>query len=426
MIPQLQNHKSKTKMTFNDLNLHEGILKALEEAGYTSPTPIQQQAIPLILSGVDVCASAQTGTGKTAAFILPSLNKLTVPSSISAQGPRVLILVPTRELAMQVANESIKYSKHLSRMKTVCIYGGAPYPLQNKELSRHYEILVATPGRLIDHMERGRIDFSRLEILILDEADRMLDMGFIDPVEQIAAATPSTRQTLMFSATLKGNVLKLSKRLLNKPVEISVSADHSAHENIEQRLHNVDNLSHKNRLLDHLLEDPTIKQAIIFTATKRHANQLADKLLEQGHEVAALHGDMNQRQRSRTLLQLRQGKIRVLVATDVAARGIDVHTISHVINFDLPNSVEDYVHRIGRTGRAGAGGIALSFVVPKDFQLVRRIEQFTGQKITPHEIPGMEPQMKVSSRGPSRDDNSNSKRPPRRNNFSKPKRFFKK
>lgn len=380
-------------MTFKDLNLHPGILKALEEAGYENPTPIQEKAIPTILSGFDIQASAQTGTGKTAAFLLPALNRLTVKSPISGQGPRILILVPTRELAMQVANEAVKYSKHLTQVKTVCIYGGAPYPVQNRELSRHYEILVATPGRLIDHIERGRIDFSRLEMFILDEADRMLDMGFIEPVEYIGSILPKERQTLMFSATLKGNVLNLSKRLLNKPVEISVSEAHAKHENIEQRLYFTDNLDHKYALLDHLLSDPLMNQAIVFTSTKRHADELVNKLYDSGFDAAALHGDMNQHQRTRTITQLRLGKVRILVATDVAARGIDVLTITHVINFDLPMGVEDYVHRIGRTGRTGsiAKGIAMSFAANKDIQIVKRIEQFTGQKITAHVVSGMEP-----------------------------------
>lgn len=384
-------------MKFEDLDLHPGILKALEEAGYTAPTPIQSEAIPMILSGCDLRASAQTGTGKTAAFLIPALNRLSTPSASKGRGARVLILVPTRELAMQVAEEAVKYSKYLPRVKVVCIYGGAPYPVQNRELARPYEILVATPGRLIDHLERGRIDFSRVEMLILDEADRMLDMGFIDPVEQIAAATPKGRQTLMFSATLKGTVMNLSKRLLKEPKEISVSAVHEKHENIEQRLHAVDDMHHKQRILGHLLSDPTINQAIIFTSTKRYADQLVDTLFEQGHRAAALHGDMNQRQRTRTIMQLRQGQIRILVATDVAARGIDVQTISHVINFDLPQSPEDYVHRIGRTGRAGAKGVALSFASPKDMRLVKEIEQFTGQKIAQHVIPGMEPKARSSS-----------------------------
>ncbi len=383
-------------MDFKHLFLHADILKALSAEGLVSPTPIQEQAIPEILKGRDLRASAQTGTGKTAAFILPSLQKMTIPSSHPGKGPRVLILVPTRELAMQVANEAIKFSKCLTRTKTVCIYGGAPYPPQNRDLSRPYEILVATPGRLIDHLQRGRIDFSRLELLILDEADRMLDMGFIDPVKEIAAATPKTRQTLLFSATLKGTVLNLSKQLLNNPLEITIAAEHAKHENIEERLHLVDSLDHKHRLLDHFLNDPALNQAIVFTSTKRQADQLVGKLIKSGYPAAALHGDMNQRQRTRTLKQLRMGEVRFLIATDVAARGIDVLTISHVINFDLPSGVEDYVHRIGRTGRAGATGIALSFATARESSFVRQIEKFTGQKIIPHTIPGLEPQIKAS------------------------------
>ncbi len=377
-------------MSFSDLNLLPEILKAIEEVGYTTPTPIQLEAIPQIMAGRDLRASAQTGTGKTAAFILPALNRFAKPAK-SGHGPRILILVPTRELAMQVAAEAEKYSKHMKRVTTVCIYGGAPYPVQNRQLSRPYEILVATPGRLIDHMERGRIKFSRLEMLVLDEADRMLDMGFIEPVEQIAAETPEDRQTLMFSATLKGPVMKLSNSLLKDPVEISVAEDHAKHENIEQRLYYVDGLSHKHRLLDHFLTEFPMQQTIIFTSTKVNADDLLDKLLDQGHQAAALHGDMNQSQRTGTIKRLRKGEIRILAATDVAARGIDVQSISHVINFDLPNNAEDYVHRIGRTGRAGAKGIALSFAAPKDAMIVRRIEQFTGHKLATHVIAGIEP-----------------------------------
>lgn len=388
--------KKVDNFMFKGLIPHPELIRALEEAGYTTPTPIQSEAIPMILGGSDLRASAQTGTGKTAAFLLPSICRLTRPSKAAGHGPRILILVPTRELAMQVATQAIKYSKYLPRTRTVCIYGGAPYPIQNKELSRPYEILVATPGRLIDHMERGRIDFSRIEVLILDEADRMLDMGFIDPVEQIAAATPKTRQTLMFSATLKGTVLNLSKRLLKDPLEISIETDLQKPVNIEQRLFAVDSLEHKYRLLDHLLNDKTVTQAIIFTSTKRQADHLVDKLRDQGHAAAALHGDMNQRQRTRTIMQLRRSEIRILVATDVAARGIDVQTISHVINFDLPHNVEDYVHRIGRTGRAGASGIALSFAAGKDMHTVRQIEQYMQQKMTSVVIPGLEPSARSS------------------------------
>ena len=302
---------------------------------------------------------------------------------------------------MQIAAETAKYSARLQRTKTVCIYGGVPYPAQTKELSRPYEILVATPGRLLDFMARKRISLDRIEMLILDEADRMLDMGFIKPVEEIAAATPKERQTLMFSATLKGPVMKLAKSLLRNPLEINVAPEAQDYDSIEQRLHYVDNINHKQNLLEHLLIDPTLQQAIVFTATKRHADELAEKLCEIGHSAAALHGDMNQRQRSRTIKRLRLGEIKVLVATDVAARGIDHPQISHVINFDLPMTAEDYVHRIGRTGRAGGKGVALSFAASRDRSIVREIEGFTKRKLTTHTVPGLEPKSPTGG-GPSR------------------------
>lgn len=381
-------------MSFENLNLHPAIIKAIHELGYTEPTPIQQQAIPELIEGHDVMASAQTGTGKTAAFMLPALNRLANPSKARGRGPRVLVLTPTRELALQVSDATSKFGKYLPHTKVVSILGGMSYPLQNKLLSQVVDILVATPGRLIDHIHRGRIDFSRLEMLVLDEADRMLDMGFIDDVEAIASRTPDTRQTLLFSATLDSSIDKIALRLLKSPKRIQVAPQHAKLENIEQKLHYVDDLSHKNRLLDHLLRDESLKQAIVFTATKRDADTLADDLSASGHEVAALHGDMNQRERTRTLTRLRAGRLRILVATDVAARGIDVTNITHVINFDLPKFAEDYVHRIGRTGRAGASGVAVSFATGKDSISLRKIERFTGQTIAPFVVPGMESKYK--------------------------------
>ena len=345
------------------------------------------------MAGHDLMASAQTGTGKTAAFILPALQRLSVESAVRSKGPRVLVLTPTRELAQQVSDAANKYGKNM-RVKVVSILGGMPYPLQNKLLSGFVDILVATPGRLIDHIERGRIDFSRLEMLVLDEADRMLDMGFIDDVERIAAATPASRQTLLFSATLEGVIGGLAQRLLKNPKRISVAASKARHENIDQRLMYVDDLAHKSRLLDHLLRDVELNQAVVFTATKRDADQVADDLSAQGHAAAALHGDMNQRDRNRTLTALRRGQVRVLVATDVAARGIDVAGVTHVINFDLPKFAEDYVHRIGRTGRGGASGIAVSFASSRDALHLKRIERYTGQSIAAHTVPGMEPKYK--------------------------------
>jgi superfamily II DNA/RNA helicase len=399
--------KFEKAMDFKEFISHPKILQSLAEQGLTIPTPIQAQAIPKINQGADVRASAQTGTGKTAAYLLPALSRLadadTSGNKKTLKGPKVLILVPTRELAMQVAKEAAKFSKHMPYITTVCIYGGAPYPIQNRDLSRPYEILVATPGRLMDHMERGRISLARLELLILDEADRMLDMGFVGPVEEIAAATPASRQTLLFSATFNKNVIRLSERLLKNPIEIAIKADNIQADNIEQRMHHVDDLQHKYKLLDHFLLDEALVQTIVFTATKRQADQLTDCLLDKGHEAAALHGDMNQRQRERTIEKLRRGGYRILVATDVAARGIDIKSISHVINFDMPNNAEDYVHRIGRTGRAGKSGIALSLVSPKDRHLIREIEQFIGLKVNSVVIPGMEPRAREAfpKRSPS-------------------------
>jgi superfamily II DNA/RNA helicase len=378
---------------FEALHLHPTILRAIHDSGYTQPTPIQAQAIPEVMAGHDLMASAQTGTGKTAAFTLPALNLLATPHPVKSRGPRILVLVPTRELAAQVNESARKYGKYI-RAKTVSIVGGMPYPLQNKLLSQPIDILVATPGRLIDHMERGRIDMSRLEMLILDEADRMLDMGFMPDVELICSKLPENRQNLLFSATFDGSIVRVANQILRQPKRIEVAAQTQKHENIEQRLHFVDDMSHKNKLLEHLLIDPSVNQAIIFTSTKRHADILADDLYAAGHRTAALHGDMTQGARNRTITKLRHGNIRVLVATDVAARGIDVAGISHVINYDLPKVAEDYVHRIGRTGRAGNSGIAISFASPADRHQVRRIEQFTGQKIEATVIPGLEPKQK--------------------------------
>ena len=378
-------------MSFEALNLNPAIAQAVAAAGYTEPTAVQAQAIPQAIAGLDLMVSAPTGTGKTAAFVLPALQRLLANPAKPGRGPRVLVLTPTRELALQVTDAVFKYSKGTRAMRTGTVLGGMPYPKQRKLLDSPLDILVATPGRLIDFMEQGKVDFSRLELLVLDEADRMLDMGFIKPVEMIAAATPATRQTLLFSATLDGGIGQLGKRLLKSPKLIEVAAQKARHENIEQRLHYVDDASHKSKLLDHFLRDVALDQAIVFTATKRGADRLASKLYEEGHAAAALHGDMNQSQRNRTLAKLRSGNLRVLVATDVAARGIDVKTISHVFNYDLPKAAEDYVHRIGRTGRAGLNGIAISFAAPDDGWQVRQIERYTGHAIVAHVIAGLEP-----------------------------------
>ena len=397
-------------MTFASLNLHPSILRAIEDSGYTIPTPIQAQAIPEVLAGNDIMASAQTGTGKTAAFMLPALNLLATPHASNSRGPRILVLVPTRELAAQVNDSARNYGKHI-RARTVSIVGGMPYPLQNKLLSQPLDILVATPGRFIDHLERGRIDVSRLQMLILDEADRMLDMGFMPDVERICNALPVERQTLLFSATLDGNIGRIARDILKNPKTIQVAQQKEKHANIEQRLHYVDDMTHKNKLLEHLLIAPDVNQAIIFTSTKRHADVLAEDLYAAGHKTAALHGDMTQGARNRTLTKLRHGDVKILVATDVAARGIDVQGITHVINYDLPKFAEDYVHRIGRTGRAGATGTAISFASNMDRHILRKIEQFTGQRLEAAVIEGFEPKRPIATGdAPSgRRGNSNSR-----------------
>jgi superfamily II DNA/RNA helicase len=389
-------------MRFDELNLASPLLQALADCGYEQPTPIQAQTIPALVSGQDVIGSAQTGTGKTAAFVLPALNRMALQPQGPMQKhrmtsvPRVLVLTPTRELAQQVADQAGQYSRHL-RVRIVCLYGGAPYPVQNRQLQRGVDLLVATPGRLMDHIERGRVDLSHLEVLVLDEADRMLDMGFIDDVEKICAMTPKTRQTCLFSATFDGAIGRLAANLTREPVRIDARAEKSAPLAIEQRVHFADDRSHKYRLLDHLLSDIAMRQSIVFIATKRDAEALAIKLQGEGHAAAALHGDMNQRERNRTLSDLRRGGVRTLVATDVAARGIDVPGLTHVINFDLPRQAEDYVHRIGRTGRAGASGVAVSFANHAERGTLRSIERFTGTAIPTQVIPGLEPRLRATA-----------------------------
>ena len=392
-------------MKFEELGLVPELLSALAACGYAEPTPIQAQAIPHLNAGRDLIGSAQTGTGKTAAFVLPALQRLALsgkrakPGRNGVAAPSILVLAPTRELAQQVAAEAVRYGKSL-RVNTVCIYGGAPYPVQNRELSRGADIIVATPGRLIDHLERGRIDLSTLDILVLDEADRMLDMGFVDDVERIAALAPKTRQTVLFSATFDGAIARLSARLLRDAMRIDIKSDRAAPLAIEQRVHFADDHSHKHRILDHLLADIAITQSIVFIATKRDAESLAQRLKGEGHAAAALHGDMSQHERTSTLREMRRGRVRTLVATDVAARGIDVPAISHVINFDLPRQADDYVHRIGRTGRAGAAGIAVSLANHAERGTLRQIERHTGAAIAASEIPGLEPRRRESRAAP--------------------------
>jgi len=401
-------------LSFAALNLGAPLLRAIETCGFTAPTEIQSKAIPVVLAGRDLMASAQTGTGKTAAFVLPALQRLLTPAPKSGKGPRVLVLAPTRELATQV-EDNIRSLSQGMRVTAVSLVGGVPYPPQIRALGRPVDILVATPGRLMDHMERGRVDLTRLELLVLDEADRMLDMGFVDAVREIAAATPAERQTVLFSATFEGPVLAIAKALLKEPERLHLAAVHKPHERIEQRAHRADNLAHKQALLNHIISDAELGQAVIFTSTKLGAEELARDLADQGHRTAALHGDMHQRDRNRTVDRMRSGHVRLLVATNVAARGLDIAGISHVINFDLPMAAEDYIHRIGRTGRGGASGIAISLIGPQDRQKLGRIERLTGRRLDHAVIAGLEPRAPEPRRGKPHFDG---RKPPHRGNRS--------
>jgi len=392
-------------MNFNELGLDPALVQILAAGGYAAATPVQAQTIPAALAGRDLLVSSQTGSGKTAAFLLPALQQLSANPAARGRGaksrfapaqPKLLVLTPTRELALQVMNAAEKYGTRARGLKAVAILGGMPYPKQMQLLAQNPEILVATPGRLIDHMGSGKIDFSRLEMLVLDEADRMLDMGFIEDIEKIVAATPTARQTLLFSATLDGLVGRVAQRITRQATVIKVASTAAAKAKIEQRLHRVDDPAHKSRLLDYLLRDAAIAQALVFTATKRDADRIAGELSLAGFAAAALHGDMQQGARNRTLNALRSGQLRVLVATDVAARGIDVPTISHVFNYDLPHSPEDYVHRIGRTGRAGRAGLAVSLVGHAEGFTLKNIERYTQQRIVVDVVPGYEPKQRAA------------------------------
>ncbi|CAK0746982.1 ATP-dependent RNA helicase RhlE [Gammaproteobacteria bacterium] len=385
-------------MSFEQLNLNEALLRAIKACNYAAPTDIQLAAIPAVLAGSDLLASAQTGTGKTAAFVLPALQRLTQPALTRGRGPRVLVLTPTRELANQVT-ESIRNLGQFLRLRSATVVGGVPYPPQLRMLERPLDLLVATPGRLMDHMDNRKIDLSRVEILVLDEADRMLDLGFVDAVRTIAAATPVTRQTLLFSATLEKRVMAIAADLLRNPVEARLSTVIDRHAAIEQCVHQADDLAHKERLLDHWIAREELTQALIFTATKRDADRLAQTLAARGHATAALHGDLSQRDRNRIMERMRAQRLRLLVATDVASRGLDIRTLSHVINYDLPMVAEDYIHRIGRTGRAGAMGTAISLVGPGDWVRLAGIERLTGARLTREVIPGLEPLHNEPRRG---------------------------
>ena len=381
-------------MSFQKFNLTPAINKAIAEAGYTEATDIQKKSIPEILQNKHLLASAQTGTGKTAAFVLPIL-ELLIQNSIKVKGPRALIVSPTRELANQITDSVRKYGRHIN-INSATVVGGMPYKLQNKILSKPLDILIATPGRLLDLFKQGKIKFKDTKIMVLDEADKMLDMGFIPDIRKIFNATTKQQQMLMFSATLDQSVSKIANEFLKNPLTISIKPSKNTHNNIKQYLYYVDNQLHKQNLLKHFLADTNLNQAIIFTATKRQADKLSDDLYHSDFKTAALHGDMSQGSRTKTINRFKRNQIKVLVATDLASRGIDVKDITHVFNYDMPRFAEDYIHRIGRTGRANKKGLALSFVSPNDTDHLRKIERFTGNKIEIKVIPGMEPTKSVS------------------------------
>ncbi|MGV8931342.1 MAG: DEAD/DEAH box helicase [Luteimonas sp.] len=395
----IQNHAPDTATlenpaaegaTFESLGLSPGLLRALAEHGYTTPTPIQLQAIPLALAGHDLLGGAQTGTGKTAAFGLPllqRLSKLTPPNG--ARKPRALVLVPTRELAVQVA-ESIKTYGRQLRLNVTTIYGGAGMGPQVENLRRGVDILVATPGRLIDHMERGSAKLDAIEILVLDEADRMLDMGFLPAIKRIINRVPKDRQTLLFSATFEDQIKALAMEFMRNPQQVQVTARNTIAETIVHRAHPVDGSRKRDLLIDILTRRHT-DQVLVFGKTKHGCNRLAEQLETAGLRAVAIHGNKSQAQRQKALSLFKSGKARVLVATDVAARGLDIPNLPLVINHDLPMVAEDYIHRIGRTGRAGATGEALSLVSPEEGGLLRQIQRMLKVELVMDVVEGYAP-----------------------------------
>jgi ATP-dependent RNA helicase RhlE len=376
-------------MPFSRLGLSHGLLRAIAEEGYTQPTPIQSRAIPAVLAGRDLLAAAQTGTGKTAAFTLPMLERLAAYPAGAKRHPRALVLTPTRELAAQVADSVRTYGRHADLRQAV-IFGGVGINPQIDILRRGVDIVIATPGRLLDHAGQKTIDLSGIEILVLDEADRMLDMGFIHDIRRVLALLPKRRQNLLFSATFSDDIRKLAAGLLDRPESIDVAPRNTPAELVSQRAHPV-NKSRKRELLAHLIQAGDWRQTLVFTRTKHGANRLAEQLGRDGITAAAIHGNKSQSARTRALADFKAGSVRVLVATDIAARGIDIDQLPHVVNYELPNVPEDYVHRIGRTGRAGTPGEAISLVCGEEAQYLRDIERLLARSIPTSVIEGFEP-----------------------------------
>ncbi|HEX7908364.1 MAG TPA: DEAD/DEAH box helicase [Paraburkholderia sp.] len=380
-------------MSFDSLGLSEPLVRAVNELGYTTPTPIQTQAIPAVLNGGDLLAGAQTGTGKTAGFTLPILQRLhAMPAVATGSGKRAvraLILTPTRELAAQVEESVRAYGKYL-KLKSTVMFGGVGINPQIGALKSGVDIVVATPGRLLDHMQQKTIDLSHLEILVLDEADRMLDMGFIHDIKRVLAKLPPKRQNLLFSATFSDEIKTLADNLLDSPALIEVARRNTTAETVAQKIHPVDR-DKKRELLTHLIKQHNWFQVLVFTRTKHGANRLAEQLTKDGISALAIHGNKSQSARTRALAEFKDGTLQVLVATDIAARGIDIDQLPHVVNFDLPNVPEDYVHRIGRTGRAGATGEAVSLVCVDELQLLKDIEKLIKRPVPQEVIAGFEP-----------------------------------
>jgi ATP-dependent RNA helicase RhlE len=380
--PRIAAADEKDLGTFAEMGLRETVLQAVRDAGYERPTPIQAEAIPLVMKGRDVMGLAQTGTGKTAAFTLPIVDRL-------IDGPRrtrALVLTPTRELCVQVEESVKKYARHAD-LSVVSVYGGVPVDPQEKALRSGVDIVVATPGRLIDHLERQNVVFDDLEVLVLDEADRMLDMGFAPQINRIVAEIPSYRQTLLFSATMPPEVEALARKYLRKPVVVQVGRRSSVASTVTHAVYPVPR-DRKSALLAQLLKETALDSVLVFTRTKHGADRVVRHLEKEAIEATAMHADKTQPQRTRALEDFKSGKVRVLVATDIAQRGLDISGITHVVNYDVPQQAEDYVHRIGRTGRAAKEGDAFTFMAPDEIAMVRQIERVIGQPIPRISVPG--------------------------------------
>jgi superfamily II DNA/RNA helicase len=406
-----------TNHSFASLNLVTPLLKNIEALGFTQATPVQAQVIPAAFTGSDLLVSSQTGSGKTAAFLLPLLNQLIQanPNGSPVPGraqPKVLVLCPTRELAQQVAADAIQFARGIKGLRIATIMGGMPYGKQIQAI-KGASLVVATPGRLLDLFNSRAIRLDQVQCLVVDEADRMLDLGFAEDLEAIDECCKQRSQTLMFSATFAARIMNLASSLTKNAVRIELAQAGEAHANIAQKLHWADNMAHKHRLLEHLLSDPELDQAVVFASTQIESEKIADTLRANGYQASALHGAMPQAVRNRRLEALRKGHTQILVATDVAARGIDVPRISHVINFGLPMKPEDYTHRIGRTGRAGRNGIAITLAEHRDRIKIRAIERFTQQPMTAAEIEGLEPQLKPSFTKPRQRPNGNKRSKPK-------------